>query len=66
MIIDGQVMIGGSFNYTEPATRLNDATILIIGAKDETDDDAIDRQRQLCAYALNEINRIILDFGEPV
>ena len=66
MIIDGQVMIGGSFNYTEPATRLNDENILIIGAKDETDDDAIDRQRQLCAYALNEINRIILDFGEPV
>ena len=66
MVIDEQVIIGGSFNYTGPANRLNDENILIIGDLHETDPDMIQKQKQLGGYALGEINRIIQVFGEEV
>lgn len=66
MIIDEQVIIGGSFNYTGPANRLNDENILIIGDLQETDTDLIEKQKQLGGYCLEEINRIIDVFGEEV
>lgn len=66
MVIDGQVVIGGSFNYTEPANRLNDENIFVIGDLSETDPERIDRQRQIAGFALAEIDRIIREFGVPL
>lgn len=65
MVIDGQVVVAGSFNYTEPANRLNDENLLVIGDLETTDPEEVARQRQLGAYALAEIERIIAAFGEP-
>ncbi len=59
MVIDGQVLIVGSFNYTEPANMLNDENIVVIGDLEETRPESIERQRQLGAFALAEIDRII-------
>ncbi len=63
-VIDNEVLIVGSFNFTGPANRLNDENILIIGdmgaAKDRS------KQMQLGSYALNEIDRMIKEHGKPV
>ena len=63
MVIDGQVIIAGSFNYTAPATALNDENIVVIGDLEETDPVAIARQQQLGQFALGEIDRIIQHHG---
>lgn len=65
MVIDGQLIIAGSFNYTGPATRLNDENIIIIGDLAEKDATAKDKQQRLGQFALSEIERIIRDHGEP-
>ena len=36
MVIDKQVVIAGSFNYTGPANRLNDENIIILGDLETT------------------------------
>ena len=59
MVIDGQVIIAGSFNYTGPATRLNDENIIVIGDLESDNAASIERQRRLGAFALAEIDRII-------
>ena len=66
MVIDRQVVIAGSFNYTEPATRLNDENILVIGNFHETDPEVRARQSAIADYALAEIDRIIARHGAPV
>jgi phosphatidylserine/phosphatidylglycerophosphate/cardiolipin synthase-like enzyme len=66
MVLDERVVIAGSFNYTAPATTLNDENIIVLGDLEETDPDAEATQRQLAQYALTEINRIITDLAEPV
>ncbi|MBW3615515.1 MAG: phospholipase, partial [Actinobacteria bacterium] len=66
MVIDERMVIAGSFNYTEPATILNDENIVVLGDLEETDAAAEAAQRQLAAFALNEIERIIADLSEPV
>jgi phosphatidylserine/phosphatidylglycerophosphate/cardiolipin synthase-like enzyme len=66
MVIDERLVVAGSFNYTEPATTLNDENILVLGDLEEPDADAEAAQRQLAAYALEEIERIIHDLSEPV
>ncbi len=63
MIIDKQLIIAGSFNYTGPANQLNDENIIIIGDLDSTDPDSIQKQKELAGYALAEIDRIITEFG---
>ncbi len=65
MVIDEQLIIAGSFNYTGPANQLNDENIIILGDLDTpiTEDDAISKQRSLAQYALAEIDRIITSFG---
>jgi phosphatidylserine/phosphatidylglycerophosphate/cardiolipin synthase-like enzyme len=65
MVIDEQLIIAGSFNYTGPANKLNDENIIILGDLDTpiTEDDAISKQRTLAQYALAEIDRIITSFG---
>lgn len=36
MVLDQRVVIAGSFNYTGPATKLNDEKIIILGHLEET------------------------------
>jgi phosphatidylserine/phosphatidylglycerophosphate/cardiolipin synthase-like enzyme len=66
MVLDERIVIAGSFNYTEPATTLNDENIIVLGDLEETDPEAEAAQRELAAYALTEIERIITDLSEPV
>ncbi|MGF1594374.1 MAG: phosphatidylserine/phosphatidylglycerophosphate/cardiolipin synthase family protein [Kiloniellaceae bacterium] len=66
MVIDGAVVIAGSFNYTDPANRLNDENILVIGDLEDTSPAAQAAQRGLAAYALAEIDRMIAVHGVRV
>lgn len=66
MVIDERLVIIGSFNYTEPATLLNDENIIVIGDLEEDDPVAEANQRLLAGYALAEIDRIIADLCDPV
>lgn len=66
MVIDERLVIAGSFNYTAPATTLNDENIIVLGDLEEKDAAAETAQRQLAAFALNEIQRIITQLAEPV
>jgi phosphatidylserine/phosphatidylglycerophosphate/cardiolipin synthase-like enzyme len=66
MVIDERLVIAGSFNYTEPGTTLNDENIIVLGDLEETDPVAEEAQRELAAFALTEINRIIKRLSEPV
>lgn len=66
MVIDDRLVIGGSFNYTEPANRLNDENIIILGDLEETDPARIALHRQVGTYARAEIDRIIAVYGTQV
>lgn len=66
MVIDNKVIVAGSFNYTDPANRLNDENILVIGDADETDPESDKLQRELASYAIREIKRIMDDHSDPV
>jgi len=66
MVIDGQVIIIGSFNYTGPANKLNDENIIVIGDLESTNKQSIKAQKKLAKYALDEIDRIITTFGKKV
>jgi len=63
MVIDEQLIITGSFNYTHPANFLNDENLIIIGDLDSTDPDSIAKQRELAGFALAEIDRMIGQFA---
>lgn len=65
MVIDRNVIIAGSFNYTGPANDLNDENIIVIGDLTEADPDSRQRQGQLAAFAADEIERIITAHGVP-
>jgi len=66
MVIDDQVVIAGSFNYTAPANRLNDENIIILGDLDARS--AVEQQAQtaLATAARAEIDRIITAHGRPM
>jgi len=66
MVIDGQLIIAGSFNYTGQATQLNDENIIVIGDLDETDAGSIQKQKELAVFAQAEIDRMIAAFGTPI
>lgn len=66
MVIDKQVVITGSFNYTGPANRINDENIIVFGDLESSDANSIKKQKKLAQYALNEINRIIDTFGQRI
>ncbi len=66
MVIDEQLIIAGSFNYTGPANLLNDENIIILGDLDETRQASIDKQKRLGAFALAEIDRMIGRYGDRV
>lgn len=66
MVIDQQVIVAGSFNYTGPATRLNDENIIVIGDLEATAAASIAAQKRLAGYALAEIDRIIAQHAQPI
>ncbi|MCB1680733.1 MAG: phospholipase [Alphaproteobacteria bacterium] len=66
MVIDGQVTVVGSFNYTEPANMLNDENIIVIGDLEEDNPESIENQKAFGAYALAEIDRMIAKHGEKI
>jgi phosphatidylserine/phosphatidylglycerophosphate/cardiolipin synthase-like enzyme len=59
MVIDSRLTIVGSFNYTAPAATLNDENIIVLGDLDTADPEADAAQREVAAYALAEIDRIV-------
>ena len=66
MVLDEQVVIAGSFNYTGPATRLNDENVMILGDLSSTKASSITAQKKLAGYALDEIDRIIEQHGKEI
>jgi phosphatidylserine/phosphatidylglycerophosphate/cardiolipin synthase-like enzyme len=66
MVIDEQLVIAGSFNFTGPAGTINDENIVVLGDLEETSPVARAAQGQLAGYALAEIDRIIADLADPV
>ena len=65
MVIDRQVVIAGSFNYTGPANALNDENI-IIGDIDEDTLSGRQNQAAFAGFAADEIGRIIQRHGRRV
>lgn len=66
MVLDRQVVIVGSFNYTGPATRLNDENIMILGDLKTKKKSSITAQKKLAKYALDEIDRIARTYGKRI
>ena len=66
MVIDSQLVIAGSFNYTDPANTLNDENIVVLGDLEATDPAARQAQGALAEHTLHEIERIITDLSRPV
>lgn len=66
MVIDRQVIIAGSFNYTDPANTLNDENIIIIGDIDEEKEENRTRQHALAKFAATEIERIMKKHGNKI
>ena len=66
MVIDEQLIIAGSFNYTGPANKLNDENMIIIGDLKSEKQDSIQKQKKLARYALDEIDRLITSFGRKI
>ena len=67
MVLDERVVIAGSFNYTGPATRLNDENILVIGSFDQkATAHSIGAQQKIAKFALDEIDRIIAKHGKKM
>jgi phosphatidylserine/phosphatidylglycerophosphate/cardiolipin synthase-like enzyme len=66
MVLDDEVVIAGSFNYTSPANRLNDENIIIFGDLDTDSDLQREAQRSIARFAREEIDRIIAKHGDPL
>jgi len=59
MVLDDEVVIAGSFNYTGPANQLNDENIIILGDLDTQSKAQRSAQQKIALYARKEIDRII-------
>jgi len=60
-VIDGSTVVGGSFNYSEPATLYNDEALLVLGSPHkESEGVEVDRARckALAGFFTKEIERI--------
>ena len=66
MYIRNWLWLTGSFNFTGPANRLNDENVLVIGDKSDPDITVREKQKQLGAYVLDEIDRIVDTYCEQV
>jgi phosphatidylserine/phosphatidylglycerophosphate/cardiolipin synthase-like enzyme len=63
MVLDDQLVITGSFNYTSDANCINDENILIIGDLNTTVPAQLKAQSQFGSFAHTEIERIITNHG---
>ena len=63
-VVDGSTVVGGSFNYTEPATLFNDEALVVIGSP-HPESDGVDVDAIACAeittFFRAEIDRIASD-----
>lgn len=66
MVLDDEVVIAGSFNYTGPANNLNDENIIILGDLDSTSVTQRAAQQKIATYARQEIERIKNDHGKAM
>ena len=66
MVLDEEVVIAGSFNYTGPANRLNDENIIILGDLETNSAQSRAAQRNIAGFALAEIDRIIANHALPI
>lgn len=66
MVLDDQVVIAGSFNYTAPANRLNDENIIILGNLGTRSDSQRATQQRIAEFARGEIDRIITEYGDGI
>lgn len=66
MVLDDEVVIAGSFNYTGPANRLNDENIVILGDLDTESEVRRAAQRRIATFARQEIDRIIEQHGDKM
>ncbi len=66
MVLDDQVVIAGSFNYTGPANALNDENIIILGSFDASTQKQRRAQQKIARYARAEIDRIIVQNGKRI
>lgn len=66
MVLDDQVVIAGSFNYTEPVNSSNDENIIILGDLNTVSSAEKSAQKKIAKYARKEIDRIIQSYGEVV
>lgn len=66
MVLDDQVVIAGSFNYTGPANRLNDENIIVIGDLGANSVAEKKAQSKIAGFARKEIDRIIQTHGQSV
>ena len=64
MVIDDELTIFGSFNYTAPANKLNDENIVIVGDIFEQNAASQAAQRAIAKASRAEIDRIIDDFAD--
>ena len=66
MVLDEQVVIAGSFNYTGPANKTNDENIIILGDLETESSVQKNAQKGIAQFALKEIDRIIKDHGQLI
>jgi phosphatidylserine/phosphatidylglycerophosphate/cardiolipin synthase-like enzyme len=64
MVLDDEVVIAGSFNYTAPANKLNDENIIILGDLESASETQHEAQRKIGLFARREIDRIIEKHGQ--
>ena len=63
MVLDDEVVIAGSFNYTGPANMVNDENIIILGDLDTQSAAQKEAQGKIARFARKEIDRITQEHG---
>ena len=66
MVLDEEVVIGGSFNYTGPTNRLNDENIFVRGDLQTASAAQRRAQKKVARFALKEVDRIIAAHGRQI
>ena len=66
MVLDDQVVIAGSFNYTGPANLVNDENIIILGDLDTNSTAQKKAQKKIAMFARKEIDRIVTTHGNAI
>lgn len=64
MVIDGRLIIAGSFNYSGQANKLNDENMVVLRDLDSSDSESIAREKRLESNAMAEIDHLIDAYGE--